>query len=356
MHQGDSGRDSLRQLTALNRIARIALEDLDLGPMLQRIVDTLHDEFGWEFIAFARIDRERGEFRCEAVHSVIDTSIAVGYRRALGSGVVGECAMTGRTLDIEDTRTHPNFVDTLPGTRAELCVPIRHGEEVLAVLNVESRQPGAFRGQRALLETVADQIAGAIRAAQLLAALEQANAELREAYAIVEALSEHDGLTGIANRRSFDAWFAQACQDAQAAGAPLSLVLLDVDEFKAYNDGYGHLAGDECLRLVAAILKETLAGTKAWLARYGGEEFAVILPGVGPEHAHAQAERLREAVQACALEHRHALAGKVTISAGVATWAAGGDACATPGLLFAAADRALYDAKRAGRNRVARAA
>ena len=144
MQQGDAGQDSLRQLAALNRIARIALEDLDLGPMLQRIVDTLHEEFGWEFIAFARVDRERGEFCCEALHSEVDTAIAAGYRRALGSGVVGECAMTGTTLDIEDTEAHPNFVDTLPGTRSELCVPIRHHGEVLAVLLYSRRTAEIF--------------------------------------------------------------------------------------------------------------------------------------------------------------------------------------------------------------------
>lgn len=354
MHQDDSGRDTLRQLSVLNRIARIALEDLDLGPMLQRIVDTLHDEFGWEFIAFARVDRERGEFCCEAVYSEVPTAIAVGYRRALGSGVVGECALTGRTLDIEDTSSHPNFIDTMPGTRSELCVPIVHRGEVLAVLNVESQAPGAFRGQRALLETVADQIAGAIRAANLVAALQRANEELRDAYAIVESLSELDSLTRIPNRRSFDAWFAQAHADAGASASPLSLVLADVDDFKAYNDGYGHLAGDDCLRLVAAILKETIAGSNGRLARYGGEEFAIILPGTALEQAHALAERVREAVQACAIEHRHAQAGLVTISVGAA--------CAVPAAgsatdaLFARADRALYEAKRAGRNRVASAA
>ncbi len=351
MQQVDAGQDSLRQLAALNRIARIALEDLDLGPMLQRIVDTLHEEFGWEFIAFARVDRERGEFCCEAVHNEVDTAIAAGYRRALGSGVVGECAMTGKTLDIEDTDAHPNFVDTLPGTRSELCVPIRHGGEVLAVLNVESRRPAAFRGQRALLETVADQIAGAIRAANLLAALQRANAELRDAYATVESLSRNDSLTGIANRRRFDGWFAQAFEEARRARAPLALVLIDIDHFKAYNDGYGHLAGDECLRAVAAAMNGELGDSDARLARYGGEEFAIILAATPLEQALAIAERMRVAVQARALEHRHAPIGAVTISAGVAAMVP--DAEARPDELFAIADRGLYEAKRAGRNRVA---
>lgn len=354
MDDTGAGLDNLRQLTALNRIARIALEDLELRPMLQRIVDTLHQEFGWEFVACARVDAVRGEFCCEALHSHLETEVVVGYRRPLGSGVVGECALSGQTLDLEDVRSHPNFVDTLHGTRSELCVPVRHGDEVLAVLNVESRRIAAFRGQRALLETVADQIAGAIRAASLVAALQRANDELRAAYAIAESLSEHDSLTRIPNRRSFDAWFAQAYEDARTAGAPLSLVLMDVDDFKAYNDGYGHLAGDECLRLIAAILKEEVVGSNAWLARYGGEEFAIILPGAPLELAHAVAERARAAVHACALEHRHSRTGLVTISVGAACAIPVADA--SPDALFADADRALYEAKRAGRNRVATAA
>jgi diguanylate cyclase (GGDEF)-like protein len=354
MREPDPAGETLRQLAALNRIARIALEDLELRPMLQRIVDTLHAEFGWEFIACARVDAQLGEFCCEALFSDLTTDIVVGYQRPLGSGVVGECALTGQTLDIEDTRDHPNFVETLYGTRSELCVPVKHGEEVLAVLNVESRRPAAFRGQRALLETVADQIAGAIRAANLLGALQRANDELRQAYAIVEAVSEHDSLTRIGNRRAFDAWFGKAFNDARNGNAPLSLVLADVDAFKAYNDDYGHLAGDECLRLIAAILQETIVGTPAWLARYGGEEFAIILPATTPAQAMVVAERLREAVQHCELEHRNSPIGKVTVSIGAATCLP--HDLMTPDALFDAADRALYDAKRSGRNRAVAAA
>ena len=353
MHETDPGQDSLRQLATLNRIARIALEDLELRPMLQRIVDTLHEEFGWEFIACVRVDTLHGEFCCEAVHSSTSTEIVPGYRRALGSGVVGEVAMTGRSLDIDDASTHVNFVDTTPGTRSELCVPVCHRGEVLAVLNLESPRLAAFRGQRALLETVADQIAGAIHAANLLAELQRVNAELHEAYAKVEALSRNDSLTGIANRRRFDAWFTQAFEQARQTQRALALVLVDIDHFKAYNDGYGHLAGDECLRAIATALSDAVRNTDAKLARYGGEEFALILPTASVEQAVAVAERLRLAVQDRELVHGHAASGIVTISAGVAAMVPAIDASTEQ--LFAAADHALYEAKRAGRNRTAHA-
>ncbi len=343
---GEAGIGAMRQLATLNRIARIAIQDLALRPMLQRIVDILHEEFGWDFVACASVDLVDGMFRCEAVRSSVPTEIQVDYQRALGSGVVGRCAERGETIEVDDARDFPGFIDTLGGTRSELCVPVVHDGEVLAVLNAESRRAGAFRGQRALLETVADQIAGMIRVAQLLDSLQQANAQLRDAYARVEELSRTDELTGLANRRCFDRWLQQSL----AEGATTGLLMIDVDHFKAYNDGYGHVAGDACLQQVATLLAYLLAGTSARLARYGGEEFAVILPGADVPAAAAIAERLRAAIQARGFEHGHAPAGQVTISIGVA--AVGPGTGAAPESLVGDADRALYAAKHGGRNRV----
>ncbi|KFN42457.1 GGDEF domain-containing protein [Arenimonas oryziterrae] len=342
---------ALRQLMTLNRIARIAVQDLALQPMLQRIVDALKEEFGWEFVACATIDRERDEFVCEAVAGALESEVKVGYRRALGTGVVGQCASTGVTMDIDDARNHPAVIDTLHGTGSELCVPVVHNGEVLAVLNAESRRIGAFRGQRALLETVADQIAGILRAANLFGQLQRANAQLREAYAVLEDLSQNDSLTGVGNRRSFDGWIAQAIDDAAVTHTSLALLLIDIDHFKAFNDGYGHLAGDACLQQVAGLLAYVLEDGDALLARYGGEEFVVILAGAGVEEAARLAERLRLAVEARDIAHRHVGAGRVTISVGVAGCVPAPGA--TADALIAPADAALYQAKHAGRNRVA---
>ena len=345
--EGDQGGiGAMRQLATLNRIARIAIQDLALRPMLQRIVDILHEEFAWDFVACATIDLAAGNFRCEAVRSSIPTEVVVDYQRPLGSGVVGTCAQRGETIEVEDTRDFPGFVDTLGGTRSELCVPVIHDGEVLAVLNAESRKAHAFRGQRPLLETVADQIAGMIRVAKLLDHLQRTNAQLRDAYARVEELSRTDELTGVANRRSFDLWLEQAL----AEPGPVGLLMIDVDHFKAYNDGYGHLAGDACLQQVSALLAYLLAGTSARLARYGGEEFAVILPGCDGPAAAAIAERLRAAIDARAFEHGQADCEHVTISVGVAARRSGPGH--GPEELVAEADAALYAAKHAGRNRV----
>jgi diguanylate cyclase (GGDEF)-like protein len=341
---GEHGIGAMRQLATLNRIARIAIQDLALQPMLQRIVDILHEEFDWDFVACATIDLAAGRFRCEAVRSSVPTEVVVGYERELGSGVVGQCALGGETIDIEDVRDFPGFVDTLGGTRAELCVPVIHDGEVLAVLNAESHRAGAFRGQRPLLETVADQITGMIRVAQLLDNLQRTNAQLRDAYQRVEELSRTDELTGLANRRAFDLVLEQSLKDG-----PVALLMIDVDHFKSYNDGYGHVAGDACLQQVSALLAYLLAGTSARLSRYGGEEFAVILVDTPKFTAAKVAERVRERINTHDFSEAAPRAGRLSASIGVATFPDDGADAET---LVRSADTALYVAKRAGRNRV----
>ena len=159
-----------------------------------------------------------------------------------------------------------------------------------------------------------------------------------------------DALTGVANRRSFDEHLAAAWRAAGLAGAPIALIMIDIDNFKLFNDHYGHQGGDDCLRRVArAAQSEMRAGDL--MARYGGEEFAVIAPGASLPAALGLAERLRRAVANLALPHEGAAPGAtVTISLGAASMTpAGADTSAT---LIAIADRNLYAAKRAGRNRV----
>lgn len=156
-----------KQLELLNEIARIATQDLRLGPMLQRITDALVRKFGWEFVACALIDAEQGRFRIAAFTTEKQTGITVGYGRELGSGVVGEVAATGRPLLLDDVHTHANYVDTFPGAQSELCVPVLYGGRTVAVLNLESTRLAEFHDQLPLLATVADQVAGAIASAQL---------------------------------------------------------------------------------------------------------------------------------------------------------------------------------------------
>src|SRR5437762_4330224 len=136
-----------RHLETINQIARIATLDLELRPMMQRITDALAQKFGWEFVALVMVDADRTAFVCEAVTTSLPTEIHVGYSRPLGSGVVGEVATTERPILLDDVQTSPNYVETMPGAMSELCVPVMHGDGLVAILNLESTRRGAFHEQ-----------------------------------------------------------------------------------------------------------------------------------------------------------------------------------------------------------------
>ncbi|WP_454020456.1 diguanylate cyclase [Azospirillum sp. Marseille-Q6669] len=168
---------------------------------------------------------------------------------------------------------------------------------------------------------------------------------------LLRTLSFADGLTGIANRRRFDEVLLREWRRCGRVQLPLSLIMLDVDQFKPYNDHYGHQAGDECLRAVAQLLAEQMMRPGDLIARYGGEEFVCLLPETDEDGAVQVAERLRETVANRRLPHAVShVADHVTISLGVATARPTLDD--TPDRLTQLADGLLYEAKRAGRNRV----
>jgi len=160
-----------------------------------------------------------------------------------------------------------------------------------------------------------------------------------------------DPLTGIANRRSFETSFAREWRRAMRAGDPLSLLLIDVDHFKAFNDLYGHQAGDECLRFVARAIGGSIRRAHDLVARYGGEEFVVMLPATTIEGAERTAEAIRGTIAKRAMPHAATAHGIVAISVGAGSVVPAGDGL--PSELIEAADSALYAAKRAGRDRVA---
>jgi len=181
--------------------------------------------------------------------------------------------------------------------------------------------------------------------------VEQKTEQIRKTNEILQELSEQDGLTGIANRRRFDMKLNAEWSRARRSGSPLSLLLIDIDAFKALNDEYGHLRGDECLVTVARTMNSMALRSVDLVARYGGEEFAVILPGTDLPGAMEVGERLRATIQALGVPHNGSRFGQVlTISVGVATTGPGSrTACSG---LVELADRALYRSKTRGRNRV----
>jgi diguanylate cyclase (GGDEF)-like protein len=175
------------------------------------------------------------------------------------------------------------------------------------------------------------------------------------AEAELSILAATDGLTGLANRRTFDSHLESEWLRAAREDTPLSLLLVDIDCFKAFNDAYGHQAGDHCLSAVANLLKNSVRRPADLVARYGGEEIAVLLPGTSAKGAMRIAEAIRLGVESLAMPHKHSTpANVVTISIGTATLFPASETISIgPKDLIAMADRALYVAKLEGRNRVA---
>lgn len=249
--------------------------------------------------------------------------------------LVAQALREHRTLRLAapPAASHPWLAGALPHPGNVLCLPMYADGGALGVLLIEVPAARGARIERRaveMLERFASQASLALTNAFLLAR--------------VRALAAADGLTGVANRRTFDARLAAELERSVRSGQPVSLVLLDVDHFKRLNDTYGHQVGDSTLQRVARVLQ---AGARVvdLVARYGGEEFVVVLPGTDAAAAVVVAERLRAAIEAMPGEPA------ITASLGVADFPV---AALDAADLVAAADEALYAAKQSGRNQVAR--
>lgn len=182
--------------------------------------------------------------------------------------------------------------------------------------------------------------------------LTESNHKLEESNAMLQRLSTMDGLTGLANRRHFDETLQAEWKIGLRDKTVLSVIMIDIDYFKKYNDGYGHQGGDDCLKGVAKILGDTVHRAGDFVARYGGEEFVVILRNTDAKGAAVLAEKMRANVEAQHIPHAFsAVADHVSISLGIADMFP--DTSASPAGLLAKADAALYKAKEHGRNRYA---
>jgi diguanylate cyclase (GGDEF)-like protein len=238
-------------------------------------------------------------------------------------------AVLANRLDPVDS---PVAAALLPDAARVVVLPLFADSQLLGAVVVEHTSARGRRIERRVV-SVAGQLAA-------YAALALRNAWLLEQ---IQRMADTDGLTGVANRRMFDLTFPREVERARREQGQVSLLLLDVDHFKAFNDRHGHLAGDEALQAMTQALA-TESRAIDLVARYGGEEFAIVLPGCGTGEALQIAERLRTV--AAAVE----LPAPITVSVGAATFPSDAADAET---LLRAADEALYEAKRSGRNRVA---
>lgn len=254
----------------------------------------------------------------------------------IGDRVARPAMETGQPIVVSDIAL---FVTPAPEewrykTSSFITFPVSIGERRIAVLNFTDRADGEAFNERdiELLQAITPQIAMAID-----------RATLKDQAGEYQQLSVTDSMTGLLNRRYLQERLSEEIQRSKRHHFAMSLLMVDVDNFKMYNDAFGHLAGDEALRIVANILKENLRGDDV-AARYGGEEFAILLPQTSSEEATVIAERIRSQIERTDFPHR-----KVTVSIGIAKTT---PEVNSPDDIVLAADRALYEAKDRGRNNI----
>jgi diguanylate cyclase (GGDEF)-like protein len=349
LQQLATAKETLRQQTERERlvteIAQRIRQSLDLDEILNTTVEEVR-----QFLQTDRVIIYR--FKPDWSGVVAMESVADGWTPILRTVIDEPCFRDsyvpqyrqGRVRAIEDIYTAglgQCHVDLLAQfqVRANLVVPILQGEKLWGLLIAHHCSgPRHWRQfEIELLNQLATQAASAIQQSEL--------------YQQVQRLASSDGLTQIANRRRFDEYLDQEWQRMAREGAPLSLILCDIDFFKTYNDTYGHQAGDNCLQQVAQAISFAVKRPADLVARYGGEEFAVILPHTDAQGAAQIAEKIRSQVQVLQIAHAGSQVSQyITLSLGVASTVLFHES--SPAVLIAAADKSLYQAKAEGRDRV----
>jgi diguanylate cyclase (GGDEF)-like protein/PAS domain S-box-containing protein len=250
----------------------------------------------------------------------------------------------------QDSICHP---DDIPAMTATLDA-LKNGEPAKSLTYRCKKKDGTYLWMEANISLYCDRVTGEpigyVNVVRNVAERKAAEERLRDAYLALEALASVDALTGTANRRHLDETLDHDWHRACRTTSPISLLLFDVDHFKLYNDMYGHLRGDGCLRQIAEAARQVFRRSGDTVARFGGEEFAIVLPDTDRTGAYELAQRLRQTVEDLGMEHAGSRHGIVTVSVGCATLVPEPGPDAT--ILMEAADRALYEAKRGGRNRV----
>ncbi len=301
-----------------------------------------------------RLEASETRFRllAEASRDVIVLSGLDGERKYVSPaatellGWSQEDMLKGDYLDII-------YPDDIPRFLAMLA-DCRDGKETSALSYRCRREDSTYLWMEANVRLFRDSLtgrpAGFVYVLRDISERKVAESKLQDAFNTVEQLALVDGLTGVANRRLLDETLSREWARAVRDGTLLSVLLIDVDFFKPYNDIYGHLAGDACLKALANAIQVVLRRPPDLLARYGGEEFVVVLPNTPHAGAEAMSERVLRAVEQCCIQHAGSPYGSVSVSIGCATGFASLES--DPYELLKAADVALYRAKAAGRNRV----
>ncbi|HLW48691.1 MAG TPA: sensor domain-containing diguanylate cyclase [bacterium] len=327
------------QLALLNRAFVRVATPLSTEEVFTVLVDELHSTLGYPYVSLHVVDGD-------ALRLVADR----GYTAAekgfpISRGIAGRVARTGQPALVFDVRRDPDYIASHPLVTQQASAPITSRGAVAGVITVESIEPVLASADLELLITLAGYATLAIENARH--------------YEEARTLATTDVLTGLPNRRMLWPAFERELARAERYGTPLSVVMVEVDRFKQYNDTHGHLRGDDALRHVAAVLLQQHRAQVDVVARYGGDEFVALLPQAAKAEAAAAAERIRRAVvgrpakgapaKGPAAEDGNSAPG-VTVSLGVASFPDDGR---TIEALLRAADRSMYAAKATGGDAVA---
>lgn len=330
-------------------------ESLDFHSALEVMLHQICETIGWDFGEAWIPNSDGTALECSRGWYASDSGLLEFRRLSKATLFTADLGIPGRVW----VSKQPEWQEDISATQPQICprykianevglkagfgVPIFTNSQVLAILVF-------FKKEKALLEQRLIKLVNAV-GTQLSSFIQQKKAEeaLLEANRKLAELANVDGLTGVANRRRFDEYFALEWRRLAREQLPLSLVFCDVDFFKLYNDTFGHQSGDDCLRKVAIAISRMAKRPADLVARYGGEEFAIVLPNTDPRGALYVAEGMRKEVQNLQIAHPQSKVSQyVTLSLGVATQVPNSKLdCAD---LIYRSDRALYLAKNQGRN------
>ena len=329
----------VKGLKDLIEVAKAVVSTLDLDTVLQAILTSA--------MGFAEAPAGSVALYCDAkreltlhAHSGLTADFVKTERWTVApGGLTDRVLQAGEIYFIEDTDKTSFFSNPIAlneGIRSMVCVPLVFQSRIMGILYLDDYKPRQFdREKLNLLAILASFAAMAIH-----------NATLHKQ---TKLMTITDALTGLHNHRYFKQYFKKEMARAKRYHKPFSLIMMDVDDFKSFNDSFGHAAGDDLLRILGAVIMETVRGVDVAF-RYGGEEFIVLLPETRLEKAILAAERLRQAVQRGTAEKLAGAASHgVTVSIGVASYPENADKMDE---LFNIVDSLLYMAKRCGKNKV----
>nr|WP_224095215.1 diguanylate cyclase [Nostoc sp. MS1] len=357
-----------QQEILFNLVAEIR-ESLNLDTLFKTTVREMRKALRADRVGIFRFDHESnytfGEFVAENVLPDYDSAIAIKVKdNCFGEKYAvyyqqGQIQVLSNIYEAELQDCHLAVLERFQ-IKAQIIVPLMKGQTLWGLLCVhQCRCPREWKKPEIqFIRQLAAQFNVALEHSELLEQfrsqtnqLAQTNKALKLANSQLEKLSKLDGLTKIANRRCFDEFLEREWNRLQRSGNYLSLIIFDIDYFKAYNDNYGHLAGDKCLIQIARAAQSVLKRPTDLIARYGGEEFIVLLPNTNESGATKVAKLIHKSIEELKIPHKrkNGIEDFVTVSLGVASQVP--IIRTSPQELINAADQALYKAKEQGRNR-----